>query len=472
MKKYIIGRKKYIKPLIKSVFWFSTGVLLGLFLFISFIFVLFQKKYDNVVFPGVMVNGINFGGKTQKQVEDFFLRKNEAFSQTQFVFTHTDTTIPIKAKDIQLGYNTTLLAHQAYSIGRSDNVVSNIDLVIQAYINGINLPASYSYSENSLENILVPITTMIKVAPVDALFTFENGKVSAFQPSSDGQEIDMDAIKKYISSKMQIIVQSGESKTFSMTIPIKIIKATVTTDKANNLGIKELIGMGTSLFAGSIPNRIDNITLAAKRINGILVTPGEIFSFDKTLGDISQFTGYKQAYVIENGHTILGDGGGVCQVSTTFFRALLNAGLPITERNAHAYRVHYYEEDSPPGIDATIYVPTVDLKFKNDTNNSILIQSMVDPVNEQITILLYGAKDGREVTLTKPVITSETPPPDPLYQDDPTLPKGVVKQVDFAAGGARVSFSREVKKNGKVIIQETFVSNYKPWQAVFLKGTQ
>ena len=168
----------------------------------------------------------------------------------------------------------------------------------------------------------------------------------------------------------------------------------------------------------------------------------------------------------------MGDGGGVCQVSTTLFRAALAAGLPITERHQHAYRVGYYEEDSGPGIDAAVYSPSVDLKFKNDTGGHILIQSYVDRVNMRITFQLYGTKDGREVNISTPVILSQSPAPEPLYQDDPNLPKGEIKQVDFAAAGANVYFTRSVKKDGKITISDKFVSNYRPWQAVFLRGTK
>ncbi len=258
----------------------------------------------------------------------------------------------------------------------------------------------------------------------------------------------------------------------NIPIGIKILNPKITTDKANSLGVKELIGKGTSLFYHSISQRIFNINLAASRINGVLIAPNETFSFDKALGDVSSFTGYQQAYIIQNGKTVLGDGGGVCQVSTTFFRALLNSGLPITERNPHSYRVGYYEQDSPPGLDATIYVPSVDLRFKNDTNNYILVQTEVDSAAQRLSIFLYGSLDGRTVSLTTPVVTNRVPPPGDLYQDDPTLPKGVIKQVDFKAEGSSVSFTRDVVKNGKKIISEKFVSNYKPWQAVFMRGTK
>lgn len=462
----------FFQPFIKALFWFLVGATLGIFLFASFVFIFFQKTYSNVVYPGVIVNGINFGGKTKQEVQDFFAKKNENIAETKFVFTQNDLVAIISARELDFGYNETLLAEQAYSIGRSENVLSNITLVFQAYINGLSLPVSYHYSENILEDFLAPTREKIKIEPIDALFTFENSRVSAFRPSSNGEDIDYVTLHKALYSKLFTIVTSAKPQTIAISTPIKIIKPKITTDDVNNLGIREEIGVGTSLFQGSIANRVYNITLAAGKLNGILVAPNEVFSFDKALGDISVFTGYKQAYVIVDGKTILGDGGGVCQVSTTFFRALLNAGLPIVERNAHSYRVSYYEQDSAPGLDATIYVPTVDLKFKNDTGNHILIQSFVDPTIAQLTFKLYGTKDGREVTLSKPVISSQTKAPEPLYKDDPTLPKGTVKQVDFAASGARVSFAREVVKNGKVVISETFVSNYRPWQAVYLRGTK
>jgi vancomycin resistance protein YoaR len=250
------------------------------------------------------------------------------------------------------------------------------------------------------------------------------------------------------------------------------LKPKISTDKVNNLGIRELIGTGTSLFQHSIPGRIYNVTLASSRLNGILVAPGEVFSFNNALGDVSAFTGYKQAYVIQNGRTVLGDGGGVCQVSTTLFRSVLNAGLPVIERTAHAYRVGYYEEDSSPGLDATVFSPSPDLKFKNDTKNYILIQTVVDPDTLRLTFYLYGTKDGRQVTISTPAVSNQTPPPPDLYQDDPTLPVGEIKQVDFSAWGANVYFTRQVVKNGKTIISETFNSNYRPWQAIYLRGTK
>ena len=162
----------------------------------------------------------------------------------------------------------------------------------------------------------------------------------------------------------------------------------------------------------------------------------------------------------------------MCQVSTTVFRAALNAGLPIIERNAHSYRVSYYEQDSAPGIDATIYSPSVDLRFKNDTPGYILVASEYSKEKTSLIYRIYGKSDGRTVKITEPVVTSRTAPPAPMYEDDPSLPKGKTVQVEHAVYGASVSFERTVERDGKVVSQDKFRSNYRAWGAVYKVGTK
>lgn len=296
----------------------------------------------------------------------------------------------------------------------------------------------------------------------EPLFQFDGTRVTQFRPPLEGRSTNISANIEALNQ----IISSGNIKPLVLTV-----ETTSPTNKlSNDLGIKELIASGVSNFAHSIPNRIFNVELAASRVNGVLIPPGEDFSFVKTIGDISAASGYKQAYVIKSGRTVLDDGGGVCQVSTTVFRAALNSGLPIIERTAHAYRVEYYEQGFAPGLDATIFSPSVDFKFRNDTAGHILIQSRVEGTT--LYIDFYGTKDNRVVEVSKPVITSQTPPLPEIRQDDPSLPRGVVKQVDWPAWGANVIFSRKVTKEGQVVIDESFRSNYKPWQAVYLVGTK
>jgi vancomycin resistance protein YoaR len=306
--------------------------------------------------------------------------------------------------------------------------------------------------------------------PQNAVFNFKDGKVIEFKPARNGATININLLKNQLYQKITTL-ETTDQKNLSLEIPIESAPPKITTEQVNNLGIKELLGRGTSKFKGSISGRIYNIGLASSKINGALVPPGEVFSFNKTVGDISTLTGYKQAYIIKDGRTVLGDGGGVCQVSTTLFRAALNAGFPIVERHAHSYRVGYYEQDSAPGIDATVFSPTSDLKFKNDTSGYLLIQTIFDLDNVSLAFEIYGTSDGRVATISKPTITSVTAPPDDLYIDDPTLPAGTIKQIDHKAWGAKVNFKYTVIRSGETLIDETFYSNYQPWQSVFLRGT-
>lgn len=295
----------------------------------------------------------------------------------------------------------------------------------------------------------------------EPLFNFDGKKVVEFEPPEEGLTLDVEETAVFINEAVL-------AKTSRIDLPVEVTKPK--NKLTNEMGIKELIGKGISNFSGSIANRIYNINLATSKINGILIPPNDEFSFVKTVGDISAATGFKQAYVIKSGRTVLDDGGGVCQVSTTVFRAALNSGLPITERVAHAYRVSYYEQGFPPGLDATIFYPSVDLKFKNDTSSHILIQAHTE--GNSLVVELYGTSDKRNVELSKPVILNQTPPLPEIRQDDPTMPKGQVKQVDWPASGANVVFTRKVTRGNDVLINETFRSNYRSWQAVYLVGTK
>lgn len=291
-------------------------------------------------------------------------------------------------------------------------------------------------------------------------------RVDEFKPSLEGRKLDIDKTFEVMFQMLNNLTASPKI----ITLPVNIVEPKIKTSQINDLGIKELLGTGVSHFKGSIENRIYNIKLAASRINGVLIPPGEVFSFNEMVGDISAGSGYKPAYVIKSGRTVLDDGGGVCQVSTTVFRAVLYSGLSVVQRVAHAYRVGYYEQGFLPGLDATVFAPSVDFKFKNDTANHILLQSYT--LGNSLYVDIYGTPDGRFTDMTKPTVANVTAPPPDLRQDDPTMPKGEVKQVDWPAWGATVSFNRTVKRGGEILSEETFRSNFKAWQAVYLVGTR
>jgi vancomycin resistance protein YoaR len=376
----------------------------------------------------------------------------------------------ISGTELNLGYDADLSATQAYLVGRSGSFMTD---VFNRYLGRhIRLAPLFSWKTDILETQLSKFSEDINIEAQDALFTFSSSKVTAFKPSSDGRRVNIDATKNKFKNILTIIPESRD-KLFKIQLVVDTVKPMRTTDMTNTFGINEQIGRGYSVFSGSIPGRIHNVALAASRFNGVLIAPNETFSFNKALGDVSAATGYQSAYIIKEGRTVLGDGGGVCQVSTTLFRAALDAGLPIIERHAHAYRVHYYEDGGyKAGLDATVFDPSADFVIKNNTPAYILIQTKTDTDNLTLEFLLYGKRDGRISQISNHIVYGISPPPPDVYQDDPTLNVGVVKQVDWAAWGAKASFDYKVTRGGEILENTSFFSNYRPWQAVYLKGTK
>lgn len=325
----------------------------------------------------------------------------------------------------------------------------------------------------------------INQAPRDARFDFADGVLTPTVMSQEGRALNIDATVQAIGAKFQQVTAmqrvNGNALPDSSTInalrantielAVTVTKPEVDARDAANFGIKELVSSGTSQFRGSMANRIINIETAQASFDGVVIPPGATFSFIKYLTEIVEANGYEDAYVIFGDRTVLGPGGGVCQVSTTMFRAAFFAGFPITERWEHAYRVGYYEP--PKGLDAAVFVPSADIKFVNDTPNYILIEPVFDAQNFRLTFNFYGTKpNGREVKMTEPEITNQVPHPPTKYIDDPNLPRGTTKQIDFAVDGEDVTLYREIYQDGQLVTRQKFVSKYAPWQAVYLRGTK
>ncbi|MBD3250850.1 MAG: hypothetical protein GF381_04775, partial [Candidatus Pacebacteria bacterium] len=307
--------------------------------------------------------------------------------------------------------------------------------------------------------------------PTNAEFEYdqETLKVEKFKPDQKGRQVEQaEVVQKTISYLEQTTI---EQEVTAKKLPLKETEPDITLANTNDLGINELIGFGDSYYDHSIPSRIHNVKITADKLSLNIVPPGEKFAFNQAIGEVSQSTGYRPAYVIKDGRTMLGDGGGVCQVSTTLFRALLDAGVDITRRLPHSYRVSYYELDKKPGFDATVYSGNIDLRFVNDTPGHLLIFSQADSDDLYMKVEIYGTDDGRTTEITNYKMWGYQPPPPPQYIPDESLEPGQLKQVDWSASGIKAQFNWLVKdKNGEVIRQKTYYSNYRPWSAKYLQG--
>lgn len=316
-------------------------------------------------------------------------------------------------------------------------------------------------------NIDLPIDEKM----TNSRFEMRNGKLTEIVPGKPGLEVNFDKLKGGIERELQKIYQDHNGKkikpkTLEIEFTIEKILPRVTKETVEQYKITDLIGRAKTSFAGSSAARISNIKLGTSKLNGILLAPGEEFSAVKGIGEVNEKAGYKKEFVIKMDKSVEEFGGGLCQVATTLFRLALDTGLSITERQSHSYVVGYYG----PGLDATIYGPHPDLKFINNTENYILLQGIVE--NSNLIFEFYGIKDGRKVFISEPRIRDKISPPDTKYILTADLPLAQKKCTERRREGLTAEADYRVEFADSSVYEQTFISEYKPWQEVCLFGTR
>lgn len=326
-------------------------------------------------------------------------------------------------------------------------------------------------NSTALEHYLTSIKTKFVVPAENARMRFNETtrELELVEHAVMGKTLD-------IETSLDHILESIQNNRHEVNLVLKDLPPRVTdTTTAAELGITELVAEETSYFFGSEPARVQNIQVGSATFNGILIAPGEVFSMAKYMTNISLDNGYAEAIIIVGDQSVKGVGGGICQVSTTLFRTVFFGGFPIVERHAHAYRVSYYEQQSNgrpdsnlAGLDASVYVPFVDLKFKNDSEHWILMDTEMGA--NSLTWKFYSTSDGRTMDWNTTGITNVIEPPEPIYREDPTLPTGTIKQVDWAVNGASVSVYRNVYKDGALWFNDAIHTRYVAWPSGFNYG--
>jgi vancomycin resistance protein YoaR len=304
---------------------------------------------------------------------------------------------------------------------------------------------------------------------------FANGALQITQPGQIGWRLQQAPAFEVISTTLR----RDSTTTRTVQLPADTLRPEVEPEDLATLGIHELLGEGRSSFVGSAAYRITNIKAGAARLDGVLIAPGEEFSFNTQLGEVTPENGFVEGYAVVGNRTKLEWGGGVCQDSTTVFRAAFWAGLPITERHAHPFYISWYDRyglgpyGDGAGLDAAIYTGLNDLKFVNDTGNWMLMQVNVDERQQIMTVQLYGNDPAdRQVSIDGPYVTNITPPPaTPVYIEDSTRPAGYFAQSDAARSGRDITVYRVVTENGVEVSREPFFTHFKAWPNVFVRGT-
>ncbi|PIR87334.1 MAG: hypothetical protein COU11_01130 [Candidatus Harrisonbacteria bacterium CG10_big_fil_rev_8_21_14_0_10_49_15] len=303
-------------------------------------------------------------------------------------------------------------------------------------------------------------------------FAFVGGKLEEIVAGQAGEAIAVDKVIAELNDVLRSRLADHEapligadlSDTVRITVGTTRQEPVVTKDTVDRYDIRELVATARTSFGGSTADRKHNIALAAAKLNGVLIAPGEEFSTVNGIGYITEDQGYKKEYVIKGNESVKELGGGLCQLATTLFRTALNAGVQITERQNHSYVVGYYG----PGLDATIYGPHPDLRFMNDTGHYLLLQGRVE--GDELVFELYGQKDGRVASISEPKIFNRIPPPPPKYIPSTELALGEEKCTEQARYGMEAEATYTVKYQDGSTREQIFKSKYRPWQKVCLVG--
>jgi vancomycin resistance protein YoaR len=288
-----------------------------------------------------------------------------------------------------------------------------------AYLLQLRPSAIYNY-------LNVFVSPKVNQLGTQSRFKYIDGNLHLIGPGAKGKIVD--GIKTSLAIRSALVRGSSSATIYMKEHRPSVFSAT----DFNKLSFPDKLARGESSFAGSPNNRIHNIQVATKRFDGLVIMPNEEFSFNNYLGSVNATNGYLPELVIKDNVTTPEYGGGICQVSTTAFRAAMESGMNITYRRNHSYPVAYY---GAPGYDATVYQPAPDMKFVNDTGSPVYLETKI--IGKRVVFDVWGKKNNREVRINGPFVTSRRPD-----------------------GSITAAVAQFVKQNGKTIREKNFVSNY------------
>lgn len=313
-----------------------------------------------------------------------------------------------------------------------------------------------------IEHRIEKIAQETQTIPVYPRLAWNGGDLKIIRQGSPGWRLNKHESR-------DVIVQSIDQGQRTIELKPRYVAIPVDNSNLNTLGIRELVSEGKSDFTGSAPYRVTNIQAGLALLDGVLIAPGEEFSFNDTVGAIDETNGFVKGYAIIQQRTQLEFGGGICQDSTTVFRAAFWAGLPITERWGHSFYISWYDKYGPTGMDSTIFTGGPDLKFINDTGHWLLMQTYANPKTGVASVKLYGTSTKRTVELVQQIYNRVPAPTQPIYVVDEEQPQGAVKQSDRARDGLTIDIQRTIiEADGTVREPDNYRTRFKPWPNIYV----
>ena len=413
------------------------------------------------IYQGVTVGDIHVGGLSVVQAQDKIAKtfKERTAKAPAITAVYKDKKWTISAQDIDLSIQADKLAQQAYEVGRTGNIIYRLKERYLAVNQGHHLPLTVQCNREKIQDSLENIAKTIDQQPRNArLKLVENFQV-AIDPELIGHKVD---INKTLA---EVISNLNDKVTITLTIAVEdFIPAIVASDLAHIDGV---IASYITHFDPWDQNRAQNVTLAARSINGILVKTGEIFSFNDVVGLRLPKYGYKEAPGYINGVLVPDWGGGVCQVSSTLYNAALLADLSIEERTAHFHPPGYV----PLGQDATVADNQLDFKFKNTLTQNIYITSEI--FGNRLVVNIFGKQMERAPEIYVVSADKRVLEPNTIIRQDQSLELGKELVEDEGQKGFQITTYRIKKIDGKIVNQELLASDeFKPVDRIVRVGTK
>lgn len=421
------------------------AILLGLFVLAlvgtgAFWYIYKPNYSGDKIMPGVRIVGIDTGGMSRAEVSRNLTRQIKSYNDSPVILTYKDQKFRLYPEEVNFRFNIEELTAKALAVGRKGSFQQRLTERWQAMNQGIQIAPDFKVSNGKINNYVLYIARIININPRNATYLVKENKIT-FLPERVGQKV---IIPENVGRIEKALLSEGDRE-----IPLAVTEKNppVTRNTYESMGIKGVVASFTTSFQTSQPSRKHNIKVASRAFNNIIIKPNDNLSFNKIIKEKKVSRLYKVAKVIKNNKFVLGDGGGVCQVSTTLYNTVLKANLKIIERAHHSMPVAYV----PLGQDATVSEGSVDLIFKNNTNKSILL--LTDVNNARLTFYLIGDPSVNEgvVKINSDLIKKDKQATIKLV--DRSIPRGVVK-TENGSPFYEVKVYREVYRNGKIAAKE------------------
>lgn len=506
----------------KVILLLLLTILILAFLISSFIFALITSKSDKII-SGVSINGVDVSNLTKTEALQKLNLQLSRNTANEIKLNHNDYTTTLKLSDIEASFDFDSSLDEAYNIGRCENnIFANNKKVISTFLKKNNILPNTSYNSDKLNDEITKINNELPDKVVNSSYKIENNNLIVSNSSNGNRistdsfttnlkncivnnitsmdipveqfeadtvdiesiynEIHKDPVNAYYSTNPYEIHKEEEGLDFGIsldeakklvsqnqdyfTIPLKVLKPQITVKSLGQEAFPDLLATYSTTYSTGNSNRCTNISLAARSVNGYVLMPGETFSYNSTVGQRTATRGYKEAGVYLNGEVTTGLGGGICQVSSTLYNAILLANLEIVERSNHTFKPTYV----PAGQDATVSWGAPDFKFKNNRNYPIRITATAG--NGSISFNVYGLKtsDDYEVKIVSSEIGSI--PFSTQYQETSSLPAGTQKITQAGSNGCKTQTYKILYKNGAEVSRKLINSDtYKPHNQVVSVGT-